>query len=93
MTSFYMLRGCSTAQLSIRKLKEFLSVWLKEWKSKRIENGGRIEKWNDRKDFIFSPICLVNSEKVEGMEKMDLNNFTHISLLKNDAQLKQKSDK
>ena len=27
------------------------------------------------------------------MEKMDLNNFTHISLLKNDAQLKQKSDK
>ena len=65
MTSFYMLRGCSTAQLSIQKLKEFLSVWLKEWKSKMIENGGRIEKWNDRKDFIFSPICLVNSGKVE----------------------------
>ena len=52
-----------------------------------------MEKWNDKKDFIFSLICLVNSEKVEGMEKMDLNNFTHISLLKNDAQLKQKSDK
>ena len=31
--------------------------------------------------------------KSEGMEKMSLYKFTHIPLLKNDDQLKQKSDK
>ena len=39
-----------------------------------------MEKWEDRKDFIFSSICLVESGK----------EFTHIPLLKNDVQLKQK---
>ena len=33
------------------------------WKS------GRMEKWEDKKDFIFSPICLVESGKVEGWKK------------------------
>ena len=31
----------------------------------RIENGGRIEKWKDRKDFSFSHFYLVGSGKVE----------------------------
>ena len=30
-----------------------------------MENGGRIEKWKDRKDFNFSHFCLVGSGKVE----------------------------
>ena len=55
----------------------------------RIKNGWRMEKWEDRKDFIFSHSCLVGSGKVE-REKMSLNKFTHIPLLKNDAQLKTK---
>ena len=44
-------------------------VWLEEWKSGRIENDRRIEKWEDRKDFNFPPFCLVGSEKVEGWKK------------------------
>ena len=31
--------------------------------------------------------------KSEGIEKVSLDKFTHISLLKNDTQLKQKSDR
>ena len=29
------------------------------WKSGRIENCGRMEKWKDRKDLVFSHLCLV----------------------------------
>ena len=55
---------------------------------KKIENGGRIEK------ILFSLFFLFDWEwKSGGKEKMSLNKFTHIPLLKNDAQLKQKSDK
>ena len=39
-------------------------VWLEEWKSGRIKNSGRMEKWEDRKFFNFSYFCLVRSEKV-----------------------------
>ena len=34
-------------------------VWFREWKSGRIENGEGIEKWKDRKDLVFSHMCLV----------------------------------
>ena len=58
---------------------------------------GGVEKWEDRKwwedrkDFIFSLFFLFDWEwKSGGKEKMSLNKFTHIPLLKNDAQLKQK---
>ena len=34
-------------------------VWFGEWKGGRIENGERIEKWKDRKDLVFSHMCLV----------------------------------
>ena len=27
------------------------SIWLEGWKSERIENGERMEKWEYRKDF------------------------------------------
>ena len=51
-----------------------------------------IEKWNDRKNFILS--FLFGWEWKSGrIEKNILNKFTHILLLKNNAQLKQKSNK
>ena len=57
------------------------SVWLEEWKSRRIENGGRMEKWKDIKDFNFH--FLFDWEwKSRGMKKMCLYKFTHVSLLK-----------
>ena len=34
-----------------------------EWKSRRIENEEKIEKWKDRKDLVFSHMCLV--ERIE----------------------------
>ena len=46
-----------------------------------------MEKWKDIKDFNFPNFCLIGSEKVS------LYKFIYILLLKNDAQLKQKSDK
>ena len=53
-----------------------------------------MEKLEDRKDFNFSHFYLVESEKVEGRKKkVSLYKFTHTTLLKNDGQLKQKSDK
>ena len=63
------------------------------WKSGRIENDELMEKWEDRKDFNFSHFCLVESEKVDEWKKKSLCKFTHIPLLKNDIQLKQKFDK
>ena len=51
-----------------------------------------VEKWKDRKDFNFSHFCLVGSGS-EKMDKVSLYKFTHTPLLKNDGQLKQKSDK
>ena len=39
-------------------------VWLKEWKTGRIENCGRIEKWENGKYLVFPFVCLVG-----GVEK------------------------
>ena len=47
-----------------------------EWKSGRI-----------KKDFISSFFLFGGEWKSGGMEKMSLNKFTHILLLKNDAKL------
>ena len=52
-----------------------------------------MEKQEDINDFNFSHYCLIGNGKVDGRKKMSLYKFTHIPLLKNDAQLKQKSDK
>ena len=54
-----------------------------------------MEKWEDRKYFNFPPFCLVESEKVDGWKKKkkSLQKLTHIHLLKNDVQSKQKFDK
>ena len=50
-----------------------------------------MKKQEDRKYFNFSH--LFGWEwKSEGMEKLSLYKFTHIPLLKNDGQLKPKSD-
>ena len=38
-------------------------VWMEEWKSGRVENCERMEKWEDRKNLIFPHLCLV--ERVE----------------------------
>ena len=52
------------------------------WKS------GRIEKT------LFSLLFVwLKVEKLRDEKKISLNKFTHILLLKNDTQLKQKSDK
>ena len=51
-----------------------------------------MEKLEDRKDFNFSHFYLVESGKVEGRKKKSLYKFTRTTLLKNDGQLKQKSD-
>ena len=51
------------------------------WKSERIE-----------KNLIFLIFVWLEVKKWR-IEKMSLYKFTHISLLKNDDQLKQKSDK
>ena len=40
--------------------------------------------------FFFFSFLFGWEWKSEGMKKMSLNKFTHIPLLKNDAQLKQK---
>ena len=45
------------------------------------------------KIFYFFFVFFCWKWKSGEMEKMNLNKFTHITLLKNDAQLKQKSDK
>ena len=58
-----------------------------------IENGERMEKWENIKDLNFSSFCLVGSEKVEKWKKVNLYKFTYIPLLKNDGQLKQINDK
>ena len=37
--------------------------------NRKIENGGRMEKWEGRKYFNLSHICLVGSGKMEGWKK------------------------
>ena len=40
---------------------------MEEWKSRRMENCGRIEKWEDGKYLVFPLVCLVGGvEKWEG---------------------------
>ena len=65
------LRGCNLQQqliFSINPTNGTLkkkrdqregSIWSEMWKSLRIENGEMMEKWKDRKDFIFPRLCLV----------------------------------
>ena len=52
-----------------------------------------MEKQENRKEFNFSPFFFDWEWKNGGMEKVSLYKFTHTPLLKNDDQLKQKSDK
>ena len=59
----------------------------------RVHLIGRVEKWEDgkigeQKKFYFLSYLFGWEWKSEGMKKMGLNKFTHIPLLKNDAQLK-----
>ena len=43
------------------------SVWMEEWKSGRMENCGKMEKWEDEKYLVFPLMCLVGgAEKWEG---------------------------
>ena len=39
---------------------------MEEWKNGRMENYGRMEKWEDRKYLVFPLMCLVG-----GVEKWD----------------------
>ena len=50
-----------------------------------------MEKWEYRKNFNFPHFWFVGWKcKNGGIEKVNLYKFTHIPLLKNNAQLKQK---
>ena len=53
--------GSVNSSCCLEKLLGF--VWVGKWKSGRIENGERIEKWTDRKDLVFSYMCLVGRVK------------------------------
>ena len=53
--------GSVNSSCCLEKLLGF--VWFGECKSGRIENGERIEKWKDRKDLVFSYMCLVGRVK------------------------------
>ena len=57
------------------------------WKIGRIENSGKIK---NILIFLFFVWLEVKSGE---MKKTSLYKFTHMSLLKNDTQLKQKNDK
>ena len=47
--------------------KKSLRIYLVErWESRKIENGRRMGKWENRKDFNFSHFYLIKSKKVEG---------------------------
>ena len=39
---------------------------MEEWKSERIENFGRVEKWKDEKYLVFPLVCLI-----KGVEKWE----------------------
>ena len=54
-----------------------------------------VEGWKSEKikKILFSFIFVWLGVKKCRMKKMSLNKFNHIPLLKNDTQLKQKSDK
>ena len=40
---------------------------MEEWKSGRMENCGKMEKWEDGKYLVFPLMCLVGgAEKLEG---------------------------
>ena len=43
-----------------------MSVWMEEWKSGRMENCERMEKWEDEKYLVFPFVCLVG-----GVEKWE----------------------
>ena len=69
------------------KVKERLRVCM----VREIEKLKGRKWWEDKKDFYFFYFYLVGSGKVErwknrGMKKVSLNKFTHILLIKNDAQ-------
>ena len=47
----------------IKELRPLGFVWLEEWKSERIENGGRMEKWEERKILISLIFVWLGVEK------------------------------
>ena len=61
--------GSVNSSCCLEKILGF--VWFGEWKSGRIENGERIEKWKDRKDLVFSLYVFGwESRKVEGWKTL-----------------------
>ena len=58
-----LVGGLSLTTLQKKSLRIYL---VGRWKSRNIENGRRMEKWEDKKDFNFAHFYLVQSKKVEG---------------------------
>ena len=49
------------------------SIWLEEWKNGRLENCGRMEKWEDRNYLVFPLVCLVG-----GVEKWECGKLFYL---------------
>ena len=43
---------------------------MEEWKIRKIENREGIEKWEDKRDLIFSHLCLVGGWKSGEMKNL-----------------------
>ena len=56
----------STCKMAFQQIYTLGSVWMEEWKSRRMENCGRMEKWEDGKYLVFPLVCLVG-----GVEKWE----------------------
>ena len=68
--------------MQIRKSQNTLGfIWLEGWKSRKME------KLEDKKDFIFSHFLFGWGWKSREIKNMSLNKFTHILLLKNDVHM------
>ena len=55
--NFFPIFSYQTTLTYIFSILEF--VWLELWKIERIENEEEIEKWEDRKNLVFSHMYLV----------------------------------
>ena len=47
----------------------YIYIYIKSLLTIRVWLVGGVEKWEDRKNFIFSHFCLVGSGKIEGWKK------------------------
>ena len=84
---FWTRVHCSN--LSLRNLRVCLVGGVKKWKDRKWWEDGKVREY---KIFYFLSFLFGWEWKSGEMEKVSLYKFTYTYLLKNDGQLKQKSD-